>query len=404
MDPVLTAAARALALFAPLEALRGVALRNDAEALALRGVAMAQLGEFLRARKLLARAARKFDEGSVARARCLAAEAEVALACRDLAAAGKGLETAARLLDAAGDTTNATFVRLLTVRRMILLGELAAAERALRSLPLSKDGRLTTLTALARAEIAVRSFRSADAGTALVRARAAARSTKIASLVAEVEHAALQLEAPVARLIAPEGERLLTLAGVEALLDSGDLVIDGCRRELRREKVVVSLATRPVLFALASVLGEAAPQVASRDSLIRAAFGGKHANESLRARLRVELGRLRRVLATLAAIDARGDGFVMTPRRAARIHVLLPPEPGEASALLGLLGGSESWSTSALAAALGWSQRTVQRALGELHEAGRVRAFGQGRARRWIAPPLAGFATTLLLVARDGPQ
>jgi hypothetical protein len=250
------------------------------------------------------------------------------------------------------------------------------------------------------ADIAIRSFRSAAARTALKRARKAARAAKIPSLLLDVERAERDLGASVARLIAPEGERTITLVDLEELLRSQVLLVDACRREIRSGAAVVSLTSRPVLFTLARSLAEAAPNAATRAELIHAAFGGKTASESLRARLRVELGRLRRVLSELADIRATDEGFLIVPRNGDAIRVLLPPDAGDASALVGLLGGGESWSTSALAEAVGQSQRTVQRALGTLLEQGRVHAIGRGRARRWVAPPPSGFATTLLLAAR----
>jgi DNA-binding transcriptional ArsR family regulator len=325
----------------------------------------------------------------------------VALACRDLAAAKRGLETAARLLETCGDRENATFVRLQIVRRFVLLGDLGAAETALRRLSLKHaPARIAALAALVEADIAVRSFRSDVARAALGRARTAARVTRIPSLLLDVERAEQALDATVARLITPDGEKRVTLSNVEGLIHSRALIADACRREVRSGHTVVSLASRPVLFALARSLAEAAPDSASRASLIRSAFGGKTASESLRARLRVELGRLRRVLSQLADVHATADGFLISPRNGKPVRVLLPPEAGDASALVGLLGGGESWSTSALAEAMGQSQRTVQRALGALLEQGRVHAVGRGRARRWVAPPPSGFATTLLLAAR----
>jgi hypothetical protein len=179
-------------------------------------------------------------------------------------------------------------------------------------------------------------------------------------------------------------------------------VVDACRREVRAGTTVVSLLTRPVLFAIAAALGEAAPAEATREALISRAFGGRTASESLRVRLRVEVGRLRRALGSIADVRARPRGFAITPRRGTRVHVLLPPMAGDASPLLALLAGTESWSTSALAAALGSSQRTVQRALVALEAEGRVQSIGRGRTRRWAAPAPAGFATTLLLITRGG--
>jgi len=161
--------------------------------------------------------------------------------------------------------------------------------------------------------------------------------------------------------------------------------------------VVVSLATRPVLFALARVLGEAWPGDVPRSTLIRRAFRAKHADESHRARLRVEVGRLRVELRMLADVSATKRGFALTPRRAGEIVVLAPPVDEEHAALLALLADGESWSSSSLAIALGASPRTVQRALDSLGTAGKVLSFGRGRARRWMTPPVPGFPTILLL-------
>jgi hypothetical protein len=399
MDARLRAAARALSVFDPLEALQGVALRSDPPALAMRGIAMAQLGEFAVARRLLRRAATAFTSTDpVARARCMASEAEVALACRDLAAAQRGFTAAAAALEAGGDAENALFARLQLVRILVLLGKLDDASKSLASLAL--DGaaaRTLAVAALVASDIAVRGVRPRAARRALARAEDAATLAAIPSLTEEVESARRTLEAPVARLCASGAERPVDLDDVEALFRSGDFLVDACRREVRDGVVVVSLAARPVLFALAVALGEAAPGEATRETLVRRAFFARAVSDSLRARLRVEVGRLRRLLGPLADIHATEGGFAMTARRETRILVLSPPTPGEANALVALLTGGEAWSTSALAAALGRSQRAVQRALATLEAEHRVQAVGRGRARRWIAPAPAGFATTLLL-------
>jgi DNA-binding transcriptional ArsR family regulator len=162
---------------------------------------------------------------------------------------------------------------------------------------------------------------------------------------------------------------------------------------------VVSLASRPVLFALARALAEAWPADVPRDTLIARAFRGKHADESHRARLRVEVGRLRRMLRTLADVSATKRGFALMPRGAREVVVLARPVEEQHAAVLAFLADGESWSSSALALALGASQRTVQRSLDELAEAGKVQSFGRGRARRWMTPPVGGFTTTLLLPA-----
>jgi hypothetical protein len=217
--------------------------------------------------------------------------------------------------------------------------------------------------------------------------------------MAEVEAAALLLNTTAARQIARGEERHLLLEEVEVLLASKALVVDACRFVVRGAGTVVSLATRPVLFALARVLAEAWPEDVPRATLVARAFRGKVADESHRARLRVEIGRLRAALRTLAGISATKEGFALLPRRADEVVVLAHPVEEEHAGVLAFLGDGESWSSSALALALDSSQRTVQRSLDELAAAGKVQSFGRGRARRWMTPPVGGFTTTLLLPA-----
>ncbi|MCP3140073.1 helix-turn-helix domain-containing protein [Pyxidicoccus xibeiensis] len=401
MDSLISAAARALSVGDVLGALRHVALRDDAPALALRGIAMAQLGEHGKARELLRRAARAFGASEeLARARCKVAEAEVALATRDLTWSPRALDSALLTLEARGDGVNALHARLVAIRRLLLLGRIGEAADALARL----DTRgvpppLVTIAELANAEVALRSIRTRPARAALERAHEAARRARVPALMAEVEQARTVLERPAARRLRAGAEQQLLLEEVEAVLASGELVIDACRRELRSGAQVVSLARRPVLFALARALGEGGPDGVDRELLIARAFGVRRVNESHRARLRVEIGRLRAVLAPLARVEATKTGFALTPNPPAPVTVLLPPIDGDSAALLALLSDGEAWSTSALALALGDSQRTVQRALAELEASGRVRSLGQARARRWLSPPLAGFTTTLLLPA-----
>ncbi|MER9075211.1 helix-turn-helix domain-containing protein, partial [Mesorhizobium sp. M0904] len=224
-----------------------------------------------------------------------------------------------------------------------------------------------------------------------------APASGIPALIAEVESASVVLDTPAARLIARGEERPLLLDEVEALLASGALVVDACRNVVRVADTVVSLATRPVLFALARALAEAWPGDVARSTLIARAFRGKDADESHRARLRVEVGRLRAELRSLADVSATKRGFALAPRRAGEVVVLAPPVEEEHAAVLAFLADGESWSSSALAIALGASSRTVQRALEQLAQAGKVQSFGRGRARRWMTPPLPGFPTILLL-------
>ncbi|MER9626098.1 helix-turn-helix domain-containing protein [Mesorhizobium sp. M0296] len=399
MDSLITAAAHALAAGDPLGALKRVALRDDAPALALRGIAMAQLGDLVRAKVLLKRAARAFSpREAVARARCIVAEAEIALVSRDLAWPAKALDAARATLEKHGDRVNAAHARNLDVRRLLLIGHLDEAERRLDGFdpsPLPPASRAAH--ELAVAGIAIRRLRTGPARAALGLAARAARAAGIPALIAEVESASLVLDTPAARLVARGGERPLLLDEVEALLASGALVVDACRNVVRVADTVVSLATRPVLFALARALAEAWPGDVARATLIARAFRGKDADESHRARLRVEVGRLRAELRSLADVSATKRGFALAPRRAGEVVVLAPPVEEEHAAVLAFLADGESWSSSALAIALGASSRTVQRALEQLAQAGKVQSFGRGRARRWMTPPLTGFPTILLL-------
>jgi hypothetical protein len=401
MDSLITAAARALAAGDPLGALKRVALRDDAAALALRGIAMAQLGDFARSKELLRRAARAFSpKEAVARARCVLAEAEIALASRDLSWPSKSLIAARLTLEQHGDHFNAAHARYLEIRRLLLIGRLDEAERILADVnPTLFLPALRTAHELVVAGIAMRRLRTKTARQALSRAEQAARVAAIPALTAEVESALLALNTPAARLIAGGAERLLLLEEVESLLASKALVADACRRVVRDAHTVVSLAKRPVLFALALALAEAWPGDVPRDVLLARAFGARFTDETHRARLRVEIGRLRRKLRTLARISATKRGFEISPSRARQLVVLAPPIDGDRAAVLAFLADGESWSSSALAIALGTSQRTVQRALDSLAAEEKAHSFGRGRARRWMTPPVPGFTTTLLLSA-----
>lgn len=405
MDSLINASARALAAGDALGALKHVALRNDAPALALRGIAMAQLGDLARARELLRRAARGFGQGEpLAHARCVAAEAEVALALRDLPGPPRALLTAADTLTAQGDRANALQARLTATRQWLLLGRLEEAAASLAATDMADDAQrlppaLTAVAALCAAELAMRSLRMAAAEAALARAQYSAAHAGIPALQAEVAQAQAILVQPAARQIGQHGERPLRLDEVSDLLACGALVVDACRHAVSLGTRRVSLARRPVLFMLADTLARAWPGDASRDALILQAFRQRHPDETHRARLRVEVGRLRALVKPFARIDATPDGFALRPHDGSRVAVLAPPIEGDDAALLALLSDGAAWSTSALALALNESQRTVQRALVALQEAGRVRAIGRARAQRWLAPPLAGFTTILLLPA-----
>ncbi|WP_222185039.1 helix-turn-helix domain-containing protein [Geminicoccus harenae] len=400
MDSLITAAARALAAGDPLGALNRVALRQDPPALALRGIAMAQLGDLDRARALMRSAVRGFGpREAVARARCTVALAEIALASRDLHGSAKALAAARATLERHGDRANAMHARHLEARHLLLLGRPDEAEGLLAGLdPALLPPALQTAHELVMAGIAIRRLRIAPARAAIARARHSARLAGIAALAAEVERAARVLDTPAARLVAPDGGRMLLLEEVESLQASDALIVDGCRHAVRDPHHVVPLANRPVLFALARALGEAWPADVPRDVLLVRAFGARQVDESHRARLRVEVGRLRAVLEPLASVSATARGFRLTPYEAERVVVLARPVEERHGAVLALLADGEAWSSSALALALGTSQRSVQRALDALAASGRVCPFGQARARRWTAAsPVPEIATTLLL-------
>jgi hypothetical protein len=401
MDSLIAAAGRALAAGDILGALKHVGWRDDPAALALRGIAMAQLGDYPRAHDLLRRAGRGFGpREAVARARCVVAEAEVALAMREFGGAPRPLDEAGRTLAARGDRTNATHAQLIAVRRQLLLGRLADAAVILATLdPDAVSPAHAALAALATAEIALRSLRTREARDALQRAQQAAAQAGIPALAAEVAVLASALQRPAARILHAGHEQPVTLDDVEKLLGGSTLVVDAVRHGVRVAGHHVSLARRPLLFDLLRALALGWPGEVERHALIARVFRTRHADETHRARLRVEIGRLRRLVAPFAGIAATAHGFQLTPRHAHTVVVMAPPLDGEQAALQGLLADGMAWSTSALALATGTSQRSVQRALADLEAAGHARAVGRGRAQRWLAPSLAGFTTILLLPA-----
>jgi tetratricopeptide (TPR) repeat protein len=400
-DPLLAASARALSAGDVLGALKGVALREDPPALALRGIAMAQLGEYACARELLRRAARAFGAHErLARARCLVAEAEVALAMRDFGWSPRSLAAAQARLGAHGDRANAVLAELIAARRLLLLGRLDEASSAVeRSDFPGLPPAVLAMRELVVAELALRSLKTGAARAALQRANEAARKAGVSALRAEVAGMQAALDRPAARLLARDGEQPLRLDEVEALLASSTLVLDTCRRGLRAGSAWRPMTRRPVLLALALALARAWPDSVDREVLIAKTFRIRRPDETDRSRLRVEVGRLRTVAKGLARIEADSNGYRFCPEGELAMAVLAPPIDGDEASMLALLADGEAWSSSALALALGTSQRTVQRTLAELETAGKVRSIGRTRARRWLAPPLAGFTSILLLPA-----
>lgn len=404
MDSLINAAARALAAGNPLAALDRVALREDPPALALRGIAMAQLGDLAVARDLLRRAARAFGSREpVARARCIVAEAEIALVSRDLGEPAQKLDDARATLETHGDRANAAHAAYLKARRLLLIGQLGAAARTLEAIdPAALPPASRAAAWLVAAGIAMRRIEAAPARAALDRAAAAADQAGIPGLTAEVARAAASFAAPAARLRTPQGETQIDLAGVEALLASNTLVVDACRNVVRTGGTTIPLGSRPILFALARTLAEAWPGDVTRLALLQHAFRAREADESHRARLRVEIGRLRTELESLADISATEDGFILQPRGNRAVAILMPPQEEAHADILALLADGEAWSSSALALALDVSPRTVQRGLEALAASGRADSVGRGRACRWMARQVPGFPTSLLLPAVPG--
>lgn len=399
MDSLIAAAARALSAGNPLGALDLVALRDDPAALALRGTAMAQLEQYERARALLRQAARAFGpREELARARCALAEAEVAVLTRDLAGASALLGRVSAVFEKHHDGANLLHARLVQARQLLLLGRLGAASELVATMDLHGASPLLVAVAeLTRAELALRSWHAAAARQALARAHAAAVLSRNLALVAEVSAAGATLERPAARMIVQGQVSVVRLQEVEALLGADVLVVDGCRRRIACRGAWLPLARRPILFRLAHALATAWPQDADRELLIADVFLMRRPDETHRARLRVEMGRLRALVKDMADVVATPRGFLLRPRSAANVAVLEPPVDGELAAVIALLSDGARWSTSGLAVALGASQRTVQRALSQLEESGQVQSSGRGMARRWLARPLAGFTTILLL-------
>lgn len=399
MDLLIAEAARALATGDPLAALKRVALREDAPALALRGIAMAQLGDLPRARDLLSGAARAFGPANpLARARCIVAEAEIALVSRDLGRSLHVLPAARATLAAAGDRTNAAHAGYLEARRLLLIGRLDEAEAVLDGIEVGALPRPSAVGyQLVTAGLSIRRIKTQPASAALQQARRIAETAGIPSLSAEVDQAMRAFEAPAARLVAQGGERWLRLDEVEALLASDILVIDACCNVVRAGTIVIAFATRPILLALLRALAEAWPADAPRETLLKRAFRAQHADDSHRARLRVEIGRLREALEPLAELKATQRGFVLRPHTERQVAILAPPVENDHAQVFALLADGQAWSSSALALALNVSTRTVQRALEELALDGKVESFGRGRACRWIATSVPGFPTSLLL-------
>lgn len=393
------AAARLLAAGSPFEALQLVALRKDAKALALRGIALAQIGDLERGVKLLRSAHAGFpDSDRLAKARCNLAEAEIRIALRDFRTASHLLAGLAAALDGLQDFVNAMFARQMEARLLMFTGRIGEARQRLETdVPSTMPASLRSGHLLLRAELAARRVRAREAERLL--ADAVALAGDHAMLRAQAAALRGALERPVVRTAAG---LMLVLREVEELLAGGALVLDLGRLMLRCDDIQTDFTSRPVLLALLQMLAEQWPSDVTRDMLVRRVFGAREVDDGYRNRLRVEMGRLRRHVAGAAAIRSTARGYRLVPPGRRDVIVISPPVASPEARLLALLSDGEAWSSFALAAALGASQRSVQRGLAALAREDQARPVGRGPSRRWVARPLAGLAPNLLLVAGGG--
>ncbi|MFY0533958.1 HTH domain-containing protein [Nannocystis pusilla] len=365
-------AARALAGGDPLRALTGVGRDDSALGLTLRGIAYAQLGDLELARTALEQAVSRADVDPLLAARARAALVEVELGSGAPAQAARTARAAADALERLGDARNAAMQRLVLARAEVLLGRLNEARRAVEAVLVGDLGPdLRAVASLVQAEIAVRALHPSDARAALARAREAMARAPHQLLARTVEALEQELARPIASIWRAGATVEADLFAIESLSRGPVLLVDACRRLALAGRVTIPLARRPVLFALLLELARAWPAAVARDDLAARAFAVRRVNASHRARLRVELGRLRKLMDGLAAAPvASEDGYVLASER--DVAVLLPPTDDEAARLGLLLGDGAAWSAQALAEHAGVSRRTAQRALQQLVERGVV--------------------------------
>jgi hypothetical protein len=399
--PALYAAGRALANGEPLRALGFAGLAGGALGLTLRGVAYAQLGDLDLARQSLERAVALAGDAST-RARARAALVEIALDSGDPAPAARAAKASAAELATLGDARNAAMQRLVLARAEVLLGRLGEARRIVAEvLTTAPAEELRPVASLALAEIAIRSLAASDARDALAGARRALAGSPHPLLQRAVEAMERELSLPVARTLRGGVLESADLFAIEEASRGEWLLIDACRRLALAGRVTIPLARRPVLFALLLVLARAWPADVARDELAARAFDVRRVNASHRSRLRVEVGRLRKMMDGLAAgPEATAAGYVLASRRS--VVVLLPPSDDEAARVALLLGDGASWSAQGLAEHAGVSKSTAQRALRSLVERGAAVRMGTGRTVRYARPgsPIASRMLLLGLVPR----
>jgi len=380
----------------------------------MRGIALAQLGKYHRALELLGEAARSFRQSGrdLEQARALAAAAEVHAALFDIQPAREMLSQAIETLSGLGDIANACWARLVLARLCVLLGDSLGATRHLklveRSEGIASQPHLGTAIALCRVQLAVSEGKPHRATRALARACDLVEDSAHPLLAAEVAALERAFAEPIVRVVRRGETHSASLLELAPLMEGAPrgvpLVVDAVKREVRARGETISLAKRLVLLDLLVALATSAEDSVDAPRLIRAAFGGQVLNDSLRARLRVALGRLRRLLSPAARIVGDGSGWRLEPRARGEVVAILPLEDTTLSFVRALLASGQQWSTRSLAAATGNSQRTVQRALAELVDRGTVECVGSGPARHYVmAIGNLAIATQMLLLSLVRP-
>lgn len=391
-------AASLLARGDALGALGRIGLAEGARGALLRGVAYAQLGDLDLARASLADArglAPEGPEGDVLRARTAAALAEIAVVAGDAKAARAAASEGAAILERLGDGRNAAMQRLVVARAEVLLGRPGAADMTVASvLDVDVAVDVRAVAYLTRAEIATRRLEADKAKRAIAAARDVLAGGPNALLDRALAALERDLAAPVARLVAEGVERRIDLATIERLPESS-IVIDACRRQVVAGRASIPFAKKPVLFALVVGLARAWPRDVARDALAREAFGVQRVNASHRARLRVEVGRVRKLLAPILAPVATADGYALSS--SLPVVIVLPMADDDDAKVAVLLGDGATWTARSVADHAGISLRTAQRALGRLVDAGRVRRSGTA-SKAVYASASPAVASRLLLL------
>lgn len=395
-----TSAARALQAGDPLRALGLVGRLESAEGLLIRGIAYAQVGDYELAETSLDRAIAitsspraKDKDARTITARARAALVEILLNRGDAGPAARAARESVLELERLGDQHNANMQRLVLARAEVLLGRIEEARSVVAEMLGGKaalGADITAIALLADAEIAIRTMRASAARESLRRARHALEEAPNPILARALVVLEQELSHPIARLVRDGVARDADLYTIEAASTGELLLVDACRRLVLGGRVILPLARRPVLFELLIALARAWPSAVPRDELAKHAFDTKKPNASHRSRLRVEIGRLRKLMEGIGAEpNATADGYELSTQR--EVAVLLPPSDEDSARMLLLLGDGAAWSAQSLAEHTGMSKRTVQRAMARLLENGSVTRAGKGRDLRYarVGSPIA---------------